>query len=266
MLLTTRRSFALCTPIAIASAAYSAPVSAAAPARQTNIVVFCEETLRPAIERVERRWRARGGTRLNIFVARSDLLLEQIARGARCDLLVATGKVQADAAIERKLVRPESVRLSWRNRLVVVGWNEAPPSDAVTASSEKIAALIGDNKLAIADFSVSAAGIEARAALDRLGVWSSLEGKIVGSESTEGVVYLLATGVVKRGVVYRTNVAAEPHLTILAAIPDDAYSPVVYSTALTFPDATGAAPQFLNFLRSTEMLPELMASGLEIVG
>jgi len=265
MPLTTRRSFALRAPIAIAGVAYGAPVLAAEPGRQANVVVFCEETLRAAMERAGRQWRVGGGARLNIFVARSDLLLEQIARGARCDLLVVTGKELADAAIERKLVRAESVRPSWRNRLVVVARDEGPSTDTI-ASSGNIAELIGANKLAVADWTVSPAGAETRTALDRLGVWQSLESRIIGSESTEGVAYLLAAGKAKRGVVYRTNAAADPRLSIVATIPDDAYPPVVYSTALTFSEASGGTPQFLNFLRSPEAKPELVASGLEILG
>jgi molybdate transport system substrate-binding protein len=260
----TRRSFALRAPIGIVGVAYSAPVLATEPVRQADVVVFCEETLRPAIERAGGRWRAQGGGRLDVFVARSDLLLEQIARGARCDVLVVTGGELADAAVRRDLARAESVKPSWRNRLVVVAPEEGQRADTI-ASSANVAEIFGANELAIADWTVSSAGVETRTALDRLGVWQFLESSVVGSESTEGVAYLLATGKARRGIVYKTNAVADPRLSIVATIPDDAYPPVVYSTALTYSEASDGAPRFLNFLRSPEARPELSASGLEVL-
>ena len=262
----TRRTFALLAPTTAAGVVLGATASAMADdARQPNVVVFCEETLRPALENAGRIWQRRVKAPLHIFVARTDLLLEQIARGARCDLLVMAGEASADTAIERKLVRPEFQLPAWRNRLVVVGRDEAPAAIA-TISKTNLVEIVGADKFAIADWTVSPAGMDAKRAFENLGVWPSLEGKIVGSESTAGVAFLMAAGKAKRGVVYATDAAANPRLSVVAIFPDESYPPIVYVAALTFSDASGEALSFWEFLHSSEAEVSLQASGLGKIG
>jgi len=262
----TRRSFTLLAPIAAAGMTLDATSSVAANnERQPDIVIFCEETLRPALRNVGHLWQRRTKAPLHIFVARTDLLLEQIARGARCDLLIMAGEASADTAVERKLVRPDFRFTSWRNRLVVVARDEAPQTAAVI-SRTSLAEIMSGHQLAIPDWTISPAGKDARRALESLGLWQALEGNIVGAESTAGVAFLLATGKAKRGIAYATDAAADPRLAIVGLLPDEACPPTVYVVVLTFSDASEEVSRFWEFLRDSEAEVSFKASGLEQIG
>jgi accessory colonization factor AcfC len=64
---------------------FLAPATAGA----RDLVVYGEPTLEKALKSVGLLWQARTGTRVNVFVAPTDLSYAQIDRGARCDVLCA---------------------------------------------------------------------------------------------------------------------------------------------------------------------------------
>src|SRR6185295_19022992 len=56
-------------------------------AQARDLVVYGEPTLERALQSVGVLWKARTGTRVNVFVAPSYLSYEQIVRGARSDVI-----------------------------------------------------------------------------------------------------------------------------------------------------------------------------------
>ena len=60
-----------------------------ADAAARDLVVYGEPTLQAALKSIGLLWQARTGTRVNVFVAPTDLSYAQIDRGARCDVIFA---------------------------------------------------------------------------------------------------------------------------------------------------------------------------------
>src|SRR5271167_1474543 len=87
----SRRSLGIGLSSAAAGAVAAASAARAEEVRAPDVVLFCEPTLRSVMSKAADLWRATTGVPVRIFPARSDLLVEQIARGVRCDLVVLTG-------------------------------------------------------------------------------------------------------------------------------------------------------------------------------
>ena len=96
-------------------------------------MVYGEPTLEKALKAVGALWQSRTGTRVNVFVAPTDLSLAQIERGARCDLIFALAGAATDEAARSKTIHADSITRALRNSLVLVG-NEpaAPPGTGTT--------------------------------------------------------------------------------------------------------------------------------------
>ena len=83
--------------------------------------MFGEPTLEKALKSVGTLWQTRTGTRVNVFVAPTDLSYAQIERGARCDVIFALAGAATDDAARGKTIHADTIRRALRNSLVLVG-------------------------------------------------------------------------------------------------------------------------------------------------
>ena len=121
---------------------------AAAAAR--DLVVYGEPTLEKALKSVGFLWQARTGTRVNVFVAPTDLSYAQIDRGARCDLIFALAGAATDEAARAKIIQGTTISRALRNGLVLVG-TEPGTGPTADASLADLSRLIAGKRLAIAN-------------------------------------------------------------------------------------------------------------------
>src|SRR5262245_15053740 len=90
---------ARCMGLSISAALLcAAPLVAPATAHARDLVVYGEPTLQRALKSVGSLWQGRTGTRVNVFVAPSDLSYAQIDRGARCDVIFALAGAATEEA------------------------------------------------------------------------------------------------------------------------------------------------------------------------
>src|SRR5262249_28423099 len=144
---------------------------------------------------------------------------------ARADLIIGAGDAEAEAAVQRQIVKPDSCTRLWRNRLVVAARTD-------TSLAGDAAQRIGTGPLAICDPLPGSAGEASRQALAALGLWPALEKNAVGVASTADAAFLLHQGKVERAVLYATDVSATPDFAAAAALPEDTYTPVIYWLAV----------------------------------
>jgi len=257
----SRRAFGLLAGGSLA-AATAAPLPARADdAIPANVVVFAEPTIRQALAAVSQPWRERTETPIDVFSTRSDVMIQQRVRGARCDVLIATREAMDADAIPAKLVQPGSRVELWRNRLVLAGRAPAAAPAALGPSTDLLG-MLRSGRLAMADAAVSPAGSAAQTALEALGFWPKLRGRIQGAESSPGAAFLVAEGVAPLGLFYATDVAADSRLAVIATVPDELYAPTVYALALMQGVVVPGAAQLAQYLRSAEATARLAANGL----
>jgi len=111
--------------------------------RAPDVVVFCDPTLEPALHKVGALWHSRTGVPVWIFAAPTDLLLAQVDRNARSDIVITKGEAASAAAVQRETVKPEPRFAAWRNRLVIAGPTKGHPPSGVAPPDVDLALLTG---------------------------------------------------------------------------------------------------------------------------
>ena len=252
------RPFRSIVAAVLCAVALLASGSGAAPAR--DLVVFGEPTLEKALKSIGALWQARTGTRVNVFVAPSDLSYAQIDRGARCDVIFALAGAVSEDAARRKIIHADTVRRALRNSLALIGTDpgSGPTANATLADISRV--IVGKT-LAIANPERDVAGAHAVELLRKIGVTVDDRNKnVVVAESSAGVVSFLATKKARLGIVYATDAVAGFKLVVpLPALDLPAIEYVVAKAR--YPDVE---PQpFMTFLRSAEAKATFKSAGLD---
>jgi molybdate transport system substrate-binding protein len=237
-------------------AAFAAPL----PAQARDIVVYGEPTLAPVLHSLGDLWRARGNSRVHVFVAPTDLSFAQIERDARCDVIFALAGPATDDAARRELFDADSKVAAFRNSLVLVGRD-----GSAAANPGGIPAILAGKRLAIANPDRDVAGSYGVAALRAAGAPVDPAGKsVLVAENAAGALQLLADGKADVGVVYASDAAAHPQVKVLATFDDASHPPIAYVAAeAANADAQSDTEGFLAFLATPEAKAAVAAAGLK---
>src|SRR6266404_6281631 len=239
----------------LCAVAFLAPTAAGA----RDLVVYGEPTLGTALKSVSSLWQARTGTRVNVFVAPTDLSYAQIDRGARCDLIFALAGAATDEAARANIIHAATISRAWRNGLVLVG---TEPGTGPTADARRadLSRLIAGKRLAIANPDRDPAGARAVELLRKIGVVVDDGNKAVAvAESTAGVVSLLAADKAELGIVYSTDATAGFKLAV--ALPALDQPPIEYVVAQARDPQSDTKP-FMTFLQSAAAKAAFKSAGL----
>ena len=76
------------------------------------------------------------------------------------------------------------------------------------------------------------AGIYARQAFTKLGIWPQLKPKVAAADSVRQALMYVETGAAEAGVVYATDAALSRKVKVALTIPADLTEPIVYPLAL----------------------------------
>jgi molybdate transport system substrate-binding protein len=236
-----------------------AAVAAPLPAQARDIVVYGEPTLAPALHSLGALWRAKGGSRVHVFVAPTDLSFGQIERDARCDVIFALAGPATDEAARRELFDADSKVTLARNSLVLVARDAAGP-----AAPRDIAAILAGKRLAVANPDRDVAGSYGVAALRAAGAQFDEAGKsVMVAENAAGVLQLLADGKADVGVVYASDAAAHRQFKVLATLDEANHPAITYVAAEALnADAQSDTEGFLAFLKTPEARAAVAAAGL----
>jgi molybdate transport system substrate-binding protein len=217
----------------------------AAPAAHAQLV-FAAASLKNALDEVA----AVSPGRPTVSYGASSALAKQIEGGAPAQVFLSADLDWMDYLEQRRLIREGTRRNLLGNKLVLI----APAASTVKADigpGFPLARLLGDGRLATADPAHVPAGKYTRAALEKLGVWDSVAGRLAAAENVRAALALVARGEAPLGSVYATDAVAEPKVRVVAAFPEGLHPAIVYPVALTAAaPAAGSAADFLNLLRS----------------
>jgi molybdate transport system substrate-binding protein len=218
---------------------------------EDRVTVFAAASLQNALNDVGAAYTRKTGRPVRVSYAASSAIARQIEQGAPADLFVSADREWMDYAARRRLIQPESRRDLLSNRLVLI----APAGARVgltVGPGMPLARALGDGRLAMAAPDVPA-GRYARAALDRLGVWTSVEARVAPAESVRAALQFVARGEAPLGIVYETDARVDRRVRIVGVFPASSHPPIVYPAALTSRGAGNrAAADFLTYLSGAE--------------
>jgi molybdate transport system substrate-binding protein len=214
---------------------------------EDEIVVFAAASLTGVMERLGLYFAETEGIKVRFNHGGSTALAQQIIRGAPADAFVFAGPQPMVMLDERGLIVPDSTVEILENELVLIA--KSPTVDKTEISSiEELAD--ADFRVAIADPDLAPAGRYAREALQNLGLWRRLEDRLVFGFDVRVTLGYVETGNVDAAIVYRTDAQIVEGLEVLASIPKESHSPIVYPAGVVGRSShIVAAQQFLLFLQ-----------------
>ncbi|GLS41442.1 molybdate ABC transporter substrate-binding protein [Mesorhizobium tianshanense] len=226
---------------------------AAMPAAHADdrLIVFAAASMKNALDAVNTACEADVGEAATISYAASSALAKQIEGGAPADIFISADLDWMKYLSDKKLIKPDTEVKLLGNEIVLV----APKDSTAETKIEKrfdLARLIGESRLAMGDSKAVPAGKYAKAALEELGVWSSVEGKVAQAENVRAALKLVSTGEAALGIVYATDAHAEPGVKVIGTFPEDSHPPIVYPVAQTADSKDKDAPAFLKCLQSVK--------------
>lgn len=221
------------------------------PAHAQNLTVFAAASLKEALDEAGQQFQRANGQKVVVSYAASSALAKQIENGAPADIFISADLDWMDYVDQRKLVKAGTRVNLLRNRLVLIA-----PADGKALVEIKagfpLAKLLGDGKMSMADPDSVPAGKYGKAALEKLGVWSSVEGKVARGDNVRTALNFVARGEAPLGIVYETDAFAEKKVRIAARFPPEVYPPIIYPVAVAASSKHAAAPVFVNYLKSAE--------------
>ncbi|MER9230890.1 molybdate ABC transporter substrate-binding protein [Mesorhizobium sp. M0622] len=250
----------------IAIAGFVAMLMAAVPAARAEdqVVVFAAASLKDGLDAVNRACEADVGEAATISYAASSALAKQIEGGAPAEVFISADLDWMRYLSDKKLTKPGTEVKLLGNQIVLI----APQDSKVETRIEKgfdLAGLVGDGKLAMGDFKAVPAGKYGKAALESLGVWSSVEGKVAQAENVRAALKLVSTGEAALGIVYATDAHAEPGVRVIGTFPADSHPPIIYPVAQLADSKGKDTPAFLKCLQSAKAGELFKAQGFTIL-
>ena len=248
-----------------ALAAGSMAAMLAAPARaDEQVVVFAAASLKNALDAVNVACEKEVGETAKISYAASSALAKQIEEGAPADVFISADLDWMKYLSDKKLTKADTEVKLLGNEIVLVAPKDSK-AEVKIAKGFDLAKVIGDGKLAMGDFKAVPAGKYGKAALESLGVWSSVEGKVAQAENVRAALKLVATGEAAAGIVYQTDANAEKGVKVIGTFPEETHPPIVYPAAQTAASKDKDAPAFLKCLRSAKAGELFKAQGFTVL-
>jgi molybdate transport system substrate-binding protein len=245
-------------------AAFAALPLAMPAAAAEKVTVFAAASLKNALDAANAAWQAESGNETAVSYAASSALAKQIEAAAPADLFISADLAWMDYVAEKKLIKDDTRSNLLGNRIVLV----APKDKAAVVDIKEgfdLAGLVGDGKLAMGAVDSVPAGKYGKAALEKLGVWSSVEGKVAGAESVRAALALVSRGEAPYGIVYETDAAADPGVAVVGTFPEESHPPIIYPVAILAESTSASAAAYLDFLKSEKAAPFFTQQGFTIL-
>jgi molybdate transport system substrate-binding protein len=221
----------------------------AAHSQDKTITVFAAASLKNALDDADADFTKQTDVKVVNSYDASSTLMRQIEGGAPADAFLSADLKWMDYGVEKKVIN-ESTRLNLLgNVLVLIAAKDSKIDHVDIKPGFDLAKLAGDGRIATGDVKAVPVGLYAKAALEKLGVWASVEPKMAMTVNVRAALAYVARGEAPLGIVYATDAKIEPAVKIVGVFPNNSHDPIIYPVAATV-NAKPETMQYLAFLRS----------------
>lgn len=216
--------------------------AAEAPAR-----VYAAASLTNALTDIATAWQAASHAPPTLVFAASSTLARQIEAGAPADMFGSADVSWMDTLAQAGKLAPGTRVDLLGNTLVLI----VPKGRRIDVQMRRGFDLAGAyaGKLCTGEPGVVPVGIYAKAALQALGWWDAMQGRIVGTDDVRTALAFVESGECPLGIVYATDAAISDKVEVLQRFPADTHPPIVYPFAL-LKDARPQARALFGYLKT----------------
>ena len=229
-----------------------------------TVTVFAAASLTNAMNEIETGFAAATGHDLTVSLAGSSALARQIQHGAPADVFISANPGWMDALEADGLIAQGTRRDLLGNALVLIAHDAQHPVVGIGPDMD-LAAMLGDDRLAMALVEAVPAGIYGKAALESLGQWEAVAPRVAQSNNVRGALALVALGEAPYGIVYATDAAAEDAVSVIGTFPGGTHPPILYPVA-GIAGREGVAPSaLLDYLQGAEARAAFERQGFAVM-
>ena len=225
--------------------------TSASPETAIALTVSAAASMQDAMKAIQPIYEdAHPGITLIYNFSSSGSLQQQIEQGAPVDVFLSASPRQMNTLEEKGLLLEGSRRDLLKNSIVLV----TPLDKNDVATFEDLDNDIVRN-LSIGEPDSVPAGQYSKETLESLGLYESVQPKIVFAKDVRQVLSYVETGNVDAGLVYSTDAKVSDQVQIVATAPDDSHSPIAYPAAVIADSSNPeAAIAFVDFLSTDEAI------------
>ena len=262
-MLATRRVFVA----ALAAAALASAAGGARPAEAQgkDVVILAAASLKNALDDASAAWTKQTGKSTKISYAASSALARQVEAGIPADIFISADVPWMNHVAERKLIKAPSRSDFLGNQIVLIAAKDSKIDLKIDKGFGLRAALGNDGRLAMGNVDSVPAGKYGKAALESLGVWSSVADRVAQAENVRMALTLVSRGEAPLGIVYKTDAASDPNVRIVGAFPDGTHPPIIYPMALLASSTNPDAQAFVDYLKSPAGKPFFEKQGFTVL-
>jgi molybdate transport system substrate-binding protein len=253
-----------CLLVRAALVLVASSLSLAAHAQGRDLLVFGAASLKNALDDANAQFQRDTGHKVVVSYGASSALARQIEGGAPADIFISADLDWMDYVAERKLIKADTRINLLGNKLVLIGAADSNITLSI-GTNFPLAQTLGNGRLAMADPAAVPAGKYGKAALEALGVWSSVASKIAPAQDVRAALLFVSRGEAPLGIVYQTDAAADKGVKIVAAFPESTHPPIIYPLAVTATSTNPEVGAYIQFLKSPAAKPAFEKQGFVLL-
>lgn len=230
-----------------------------APAMELHVCAAA--SLTEALTEAVRQFEEKSPIQVYMHLAGSRILRIQIEKGLPCDLFLPAHFQEAEELIRLKILAPKDVVPFLKNELVII----SPSGETRTLNHLKDIVTMDMDWLAMAHPDYIPAGMYAKEALMKAGVWDLIKERITFALDVKAALAQVAQGHARLGIVYKTDALLSNRVRIVYTIPFALHSPIQYPLCvLRQSGKESAAESFQSFLLSERAQRIFIRYGFEV--
>ena len=211
-------------------------------AQAADLVVSAAASLTNAFKEVAQAYeKEHAGTKVVLNFGASDVLLQQIVKGAPADVFASADQKAMDKAVEEKAVKPESRVDFAANQIVLI----VPTDSKANITALKDLTRDDVKRIAYGNPASVPVGRYTQGALQAAGLWDAVQAKSVLAQNVRQSLDYVSRGEVDAGFVFATDAAIMPD-KVKVAVRVPSQTPVTYPIAVTTREA--AAKEAASFV------------------
>jgi molybdate transport system substrate-binding protein len=211
------------------------------------VVVFAASSLANVLDAASREYERASGTRALVNAGASNSQARQIVAGAPADVFCSADEAQMDVVERAGKIAPGTRVVLAFNRLVVVVPKDTAGPRRLTAITDLLDPAV--RRIAVGDPSAVPVGVYTRQYLERAGLWSRIQPRLVPTLNVRAALAAVEAGNADAAFVYATDAPLAPRVAVAYEVPVDQMPAIVYPGAVaTGGHNAGGGRQLLAFL------------------
>ena len=196
-----------------------------------EVLLFAAASTAGPMRALVQTWNEQYDSPVRASYASSSTLAQQIVQGAPADLFVSANPSWMDHLEEQGALMRESRTRLMRGQLVLIEPRTSPV--AAFEGWESLPKRLGSGRLATGDGTHVPLGMYTQEALTHLGMWSVLAPQATNAHNARVALAQVERGEARLGIAYASDAKASERVRVVAFLPAESHSPIVYTVSMT---------------------------------